>query len=246
MYEQINYGAVVDLVACLERQAWTPKRLVFASSLAAAGPSPADRAWDEEDALAPIDPYGEAKARAEGAVANASFPTTAFRPCIVLGPDDPATLTLFKSAARGVGMRVGSKPQRLSFVDVRDVVAGIIKMSEDEREGHFTYYVSHPDATNLDRIWQGLGVAVGKKVRILPVPAPLLRAVVPVATWGSKLLGVTNQMDMKQYRQVTAPAFVCSSEALRSDLGWEARHGLQDALSNAAAGYRESGLLPSR
>ena len=36
-YEAINFGAVRDLLACLERQDWKPKRLLFASSLAAAG-----------------------------------------------------------------------------------------------------------------------------------------------------------------------------------------------------------------
>jgi nucleoside-diphosphate-sugar epimerase len=246
VYEQINFSSVVDLVGCLEKQQWKPKRLLFASSLAAAGPSPAGRAWTEADALAPIDPYGEAKARAEDAVRGASFPTTSFRPCIVFGPQDPATLTLFKSASRGVGLRVGSQPQRLSFVDVRDVVSAIVKMSEDERDGHQTYYVSHPDPTNLDHIWKALGQAVGKKVRVLPLPAGVLRAVVPVATLGSKLLGITNQLDMKQYRQMTAPAFVCSSAALSQDLGWTAAHGLEDSLSHAADGYRGSGLLPAR
>lgn len=244
VYDQINYDAVVDLVACLERQSWKPKRLLFTSSLAAAGPSPRDRPHTEQDALAPIDPYGDAKARAERVVATATFPTTSFRPCIVFGPDDPATLTLFKSAQSGVGMRVGREPQRLSVVDVRDVVSAILAMSDDTREGHFTYYVSHPQATDLDAIWGAIGEALGKRVRVLPVPAAVLRAIVPVATLGSKLLGITNQMDMKQYRQVSAPAFLCSSAALTKDLGWRAQHGLADALRNAVAGYRASGALP--
>ena len=242
-YERINHDAVVELVNCLERQAWKPRRLLFASSLAAAGPSTINHPHTEQDPLAAIDPYGAAKARAERVVAAASFPTTSFRPCIVFGPGDPATLTLFKSAARGVGMRVGPTPQRLSIVDVRDVVAAILAMSDDRRAGHFTYYVSHPDVTDLDRIWSALGLALGRRVRVLPVPTRLLRAVVPVATLAAKLFGVTNQMDMKQYRQVSAPAFVCSSAALSRDLGWRAQHALSDALENAVEGYRASGAL---
>jgi nucleoside-diphosphate-sugar epimerase len=73
----------------LSRNETKPKRLVFASSLAAAGPSPAGRAWTEADPPAPIDPYGEAKAKAERVVASAPFPTTSFRPPTVLGPGDP-------------------------------------------------------------------------------------------------------------------------------------------------------------
>ena len=64
-YHRINYVAVEDLVRCLERQKWSPRRLLFASSLAAAGPSPEGRPLTEADSPAPIDPYGKAKAEAE-------------------------------------------------------------------------------------------------------------------------------------------------------------------------------------
>jgi len=243
LYEAINFTAVQDLVECLERQEWKPKRLVFASSLAAAGPSPSDRPWTEADPLKPIEPYGLAKARAETVVARTTFPATSFRPCVVLGPDDPATLTLFKSARKGVGLRVGKTAQRLSFVDVRDVVSGIVAMCLDDRSGHFTYYISHPTAIDVNELWAGLSRAVDNKVRVIPMPSALLRAFVPVATWGSTLLGVTNQLDMKQFKQMTAEAFVCSSAALSADLGWTAMHGLDDALSHASEGYRRSGSL---
>ncbi len=242
-YEQINFTAVRDLVGALERQSWTPKRLVFASSLAAAGPSPAHRPWTELDPVSPIDPYGDAKARAETVVAAASFPTTSFRPCIVLGPDDPATLTLYKSAKAGVGIRVGRDAQRLSYVDVRDVVSGIIAMCEDARDGHFLYYVSHPEPTDTDGLFAALGRALGKSVLVAPLPKLLLRAAVPIATVGSRLLGITNQLDIKQYKQMTAPAFICSSAALSHDLGWEAAYSLDETVAHAAAGYRASGAL---
>ncbi|NCG18747.1 MAG: NAD-dependent epimerase/dehydratase family protein [Rhodobacterales bacterium] len=243
VYEAINFTAVKELVNCLERQSWSPKRLVFASSLAAAGPSSLDRAWTEKDPLNPIDPYGEAKMRAEAVVRDASFPTTCFRPCIVLGPNDSASLTLFKAAQGGVGIRVGSQAQQLSFVDVRDVITGILHMSDDTRDGHYTYYVSHPEAIDTERLWAGLGRALGRRVRVLPVPALLLRALVPFATLGSKLLGKTNQLDLKQYRQMVAPAFVCSSAALSEDLSWQAEYGLDATLAHATAGYRASGAL---
>src|SRR5207247_4931007 len=117
----------------LERQAWTPRRVLFASSLAAAGPSPKDTPWSESDDLKPIDAYGSAKAKAEASLASARWPTTVFRPPIVFGPDDTATLTLYRSAKSGLGFRIAGKPQRLSFVDVRDLVSAILLMAGDAR-----------------------------------------------------------------------------------------------------------------
>jgi nucleoside-diphosphate-sugar epimerase len=161
----------------------------------------------------------------------------------VLGPGDPASLTLFRAAQSGAGIRVAGDPQRLSFVDVRDVVSALVCMADDTRDGHFTYYVSHPDPIDVRELWRGLSHAVEKRVLVVPIPRPVLFAAMKLATLASRAVGFTNQLDVKQYRQMVAPAFLCSSEALRSDLGWEPRHELEDCLAHATAGYRRSGLL---
>jgi hypothetical protein len=64
-----------------------------------------------------------------------------------------------------------------------------------------------------------------------------------VATATAAVLKFKNQLDGKQYAQMVAPAFVCSSASLRSELGWSPRHELADCLSHAAEGYRASGAL---
>jgi nucleoside-diphosphate-sugar epimerase len=98
-YMKINFEAVQHLLGALNRQKWKPKRFVFASSLAAAGPSLNGVALRETDEARPIDPYGIAKLKAEHLLDAQPFPTTAFRPPIVLGPGDPA------------GNRAGNRPR---------------------------------------------------------------------------------------------------------------------------------------
>lgn len=244
-YEATNYLAVRDLVACLSRQRWRPRRLVFASSLAAAGPTPEGAVWTESDALRPIDPYGDAKARAETVVREAPFPTTAFRPPIVLGPGDEASLTLFKAARSGLGFRVAGASQRLSFVDVRDLVEAVLLMIDDPRAGPQVYYASHPAATDVHELWRELARAVQRSVVVVPVPRSVLYVAMLASTAGAAVFRYKNQLDEKQYRQMAAPAWVCSSERLRADLGWNPAHDLSDCLAHAAAGYRAAGVLKS-
>ncbi|MCO4745840.1 MAG: NAD(P)-dependent oxidoreductase [Proteobacteria bacterium] len=242
-YEAINFTAVVDLMDCLERQAWSPKRLLFASSLAAAGPSPADRAWTEADVLAPIEPYGEAKMRAEQTLKGASFPVTSFRPPIVLGPGDPAFLTLFKAGMSRVGVRVLGPAQRLSWVFVDDLISAIVRMSEDTRDGDYTYYTSSQEVVDTDRLWNALRRALNRSILVIPLPGWVLSLAASVATRGSAVLGLHNQLDHKQVAQMRAPAFVCDSEALRTDLGWATTVGFDDAMHRTADGYRKLGWL---
>jgi UDP-glucose 4-epimerase len=242
-YEAINYDAVRDLVACLSRQAWKPARMLFASSLAAGGPTSRGSALTEEDPPSPIDPYGDAKARAEAVVRDAPFPTTSFRPSVVLGPGDDASLTLFRAARSGLGFRVAGEPQELSFVDVRDLVDAIVLMADDRRPGHRCYYASHPSPTDVRALWSGLSEAVGRRVLVAPVPSWALWVAMRAATASSAVFRFKNQLDEKQYRQMTAPAFVCSSARLREELGWVPKHDLPDCLAHAAEGYRATGML---
>jgi nucleoside-diphosphate-sugar epimerase len=242
-YEAINFTAVRDVVECVARQKWKPRRLLFASSLAAGGPSARDTELTELDPPRPIDPYGDAKARAEAVVYGAPFPTTSFRPSIVLGPGDDASLTLFRAARNGIGFRVAGAPQRLSFIDVRDLVDAIVLMADDRRPGSYCYYASHPQQVDVRDLWRELGPAVGRDVVVVPIPRALLYVAMLASTVGAALLRYKNQLDAKQYAQMVAPAFLCSSARLRTDLGWSPRFDLAACIANAAEGYRVAGLL---
>ncbi|MFT5686841.1 MAG: nucleoside-diphosphate-sugar epimerase, partial [Myxococcota bacterium] len=242
-YEAINFTAVVDLMDCLERQDWMPRRLLFASSLAAAGPSPADHPWTEADPLSPIDPYGEAKARAEGALAAASFPVTCFRPPVVLGPGDPAFLTIFKAAKGRVGIRVAGEPQRLSWVYIDDLIAAILAMAEDTGTENATYFTTSEETVDIRRLWSALSAALDRRILVLPIPGPILAGVSAVAVALSGIFGFTNQLDDKQVAQMRASAFVCTSARLTADLGWRAQVGFEDAVTRTARGYTEMGWL---
>ncbi len=242
-YHHINFVAVQHLVECLARQAWRPKRLLFASSLAAGGPSTTGALRTEADGCAPVDPYGVSKMRAEEFLRGAPFPTTSFRPALVFGPNDPATITLFRMAARGVGFRVAGRNPGLSYVDIDDLLDALVALMADHSNNHRTYFVSHPTPTTTNALWDALGRTLGRKVRMLAVPSPLLYGAMLVMTAASRVVGFTNQLDEKQYQQLTAPGFVCSSAALTRDFGWNARFDLPQTLKRAADGYRSAGWL---
>ena len=243
-YFRINHQAVADLLESLKRQPWAPKRLVFASSLAAAGPSEVGSPWTEDDTLAPIDDYGRAKRDAEKLLVNAPFPVTAFRPPIVLGPGDSATLPLYQAARRGVGMRVaGQAPQQLSFVYVSDLVDAIVRMAMDDRPGFRAYFTPHDDEITVVDLWQALGRSVGSKVRLAPVPKSALWAAMQAMSMGAKVLPFHNPLDRKQYEQIIRPAFVCSNGKLKSELGWAPEVALAEATQKSAEGYKELGWI---
>jgi nucleoside-diphosphate-sugar epimerase len=243
-YDAINFGAVKSLVKALERQSWKPRRLLFASSLAAAGPTTSRVPMTEHDPAGPVEPYGRAKLKAEQfLMAEAPFPTTSFRPSLVFGPRDTATLSFFKLAKAGVGFRVAGQPQGLSYIDIDDAVAGIMAMMDDTSAEHRVYFLAATEQMDTDQLWRDMAKAIGKPVHVIRVPKPLLVIASWFSTLFSKLFGFTNQLDAKQVDQMTQPAFMCSSQALQKAHDWRPRVSLVDSLGKAWSQYRADGWL---
>ncbi len=243
-YDAVNFEAVRSVVKALARQTWRPRRLLFASSLAAAGPSATRVPKTERDPTEPIDAYGRAKLKAEQfLVAEAPFPTTSFRPSLVFGPRDTATLAFYKMAKHGIGFRIAGQPQDLSFIDVDDAVSGIAAMMNDASDAHRTYFLTARAQTDTELLWRAMSRAIGRRVRVIRVPRPVLRGASVVSTALSTRFGFTNQLDAKQYDQMVAPAFLCSSEALQAAHGWRPQVSLVGSLAKAWEAYRADGWL---
>lgn len=245
-YDAVNYAAVSDLLDCIGRQSWKPARLLFASSLAAAGPNPGGTGvHTEEDEALPVESYGRAKRAAELLVAQQPYPTTSFRPPIVLGPGDPASLTLFQMARRWVAPLPAGAPQQLSFVDVFDLARAIVAMAADRSDAHRLYFTTSEQRITNQELIRTIASVQGRSVLLLPIPRPLLYLAMRAATAFAAVTGVRNQLDEKQYRQMTEAAFVCTSARLTADTGWRATTTLRDCALAAARGYAAAGLLPA-
>lgn len=242
-YYQVNYQAVVDLTEALKRQSWQPKRLIFTSSLAAAGPSKEGRALTELESSAPNEDYGRSKLKAEEHLKTLTFPVTLVRPAVVYGPGDEAVLTLYKMAQRGLGFKTAGINVQFSFIYVNDLIDAIIRMIYAGQKGNKTYFVSHPDVATIEEMWEALSKVMQKKIRVIPLPRPLLYALMCGGTALSKIFSFKNQLDEKQYIQITTPAYVCSSQALTNDLQWQAQHNLFSSLQKTYEGYKELGWL---
>jgi nucleoside-diphosphate-sugar epimerase len=244
LYDEINFVAVQNLVKALSRQSFRPRRLLFASSLAAAGPCLDRKPKSESDPAEPVEPYGRAKLKAEHFLAaEAPFPTTSFRPSIVFGPRDTATLSFFKMAMRGVGFRIAGEPQGLSFIDVDDAVSGIVAMMDDESDAHRVYFLSANEQMDTELLWQAMAEATERRLRVIRVPRTVLCGAMWTTTGLSRVFGFHNQLDRKQYDQMVAPAFMCSSQALQSAHGWVPEVSLVSSLRKAWNAYRQDGWL---
>jgi dihydroflavonol-4-reductase len=219
------------------------RRVVSVSSLAVTGPTIPGRPLAEDAGPGPVSAYGRSKQAGEEAVRAGGVPFTIVRPPAVYGPRDRAFLTMFKAARRGVVPLVGDGEQELSLVHAGDLARALVAAAGSTATLGRVYHAAHPEPTTARAFAAAVGRAVGRPVRLVTLPAPLVRGVLTLVGHVSRALGRAPLLDGDKANELLAPAWTCSSEALSRDAGWEASVPLGRGLEETARAYRGAGWL---
>jgi nucleoside-diphosphate-sugar epimerase len=135
------------------------------------GPDPTE----ESPVIEVRNPYTRAKAAAERearALEAAGAPLATVYPNAVIGPDDPGWSESV-AALRGFMSRCLASAGGTGFVDVRDLVALLVALLEAKATGR---YLLGGQFLTWDEIAAQLEAVLGRPVRRLSAPAPVLRA----------------------------------------------------------------------
>jgi nucleoside-diphosphate-sugar epimerase len=201
------------------------RQLVLASTVKAVGEGNST-AWTEDTSPAPSDPYGTSKLEAERAVREVAqrpgIRAAVLRFPLVYGPGVKGNmLRLFALVDRGVPLPFGSVANRRSMLYVGNLVAAVCAVLESPLDRTETFFVSDGRDLSLPALIRMIGKALGKPVRLLPVPPSLLRLVLPAAE-AERLIGSLT-VDGSKLSRVT---------------GYRAPHSVEEGLRVTADWYR--------
>jgi nucleoside-diphosphate-sugar epimerase len=235
----------VELSAAFARDAAKADvaRFLLVSSLAVTGPAPRGRSLDESSGPGPVTDYGRSKREGEGAVRESGVALTVVRPPAVYGPGDRAFLTLFRLAARGVFPLLGDGRQELSLVFARDLSRALVAAATSRATLGGVYHAAHDEVVTQRELGEALSRALGRRVRFLRLPGPLLRAILAAASPLASAAGRPALPRPDKAHELLAPAWRASSAALRRDTGWSAEVPLERGLAETARAYRSAGWL---
>jgi nucleoside-diphosphate-sugar epimerase len=229
--------AVVDAVNT------TGARLVLISSQAAMGTGTIGRPTREDDVPRPLTPYGRSKLAGEAVVrADARMPWTIIRPPTVYGPRDRQFLPIFRLAAHGIFLHVGSAATAFTFIYIEDLARGVVLAAEGERASGQTLFLGHPAPLRADDLLRALADVFGRRYRPWHVPDVVLRAL----AWGGQLAWTFGQeplLDAARLTELRAEGFVCAVDRAREVLGVTAAVPLPDGLARTAQWYRNQGWV---
>lgn len=227
-----------------------PPRLLYLSSLTAAGPARDGRPLREEDPPAPVSCYGQSKLAGERAVQSLAGRVEAsiVRAPIVYGPGDKELMPqLLRMARLGVVVRVGFREKRYSLVHVSDLCDGLLAAAErgaavsaGGSEG--IYYLDCGADHSWDEIALAACAAAGRRSRVVPIPELALAAVAAGCSLGALVARRPSMLSLDKMREGRQRAWTCSSERARRELGFAPRFPLAEGMADAVAWFRRRGM----
>jgi nucleoside-diphosphate-sugar epimerase len=223
-------------------------RFLFVSSQAAAGPSrEAGDCVDEARSPQPVTWYGESKQAAEQALAalaeEQGLPLTIVRPSAVLGPRDRDFFEEFRLIQRGVDLQIGRDDgRRISLIYVRDLAALLVRALEAPAAVGQTYFVTGLAPTHAE-LSAAIAFALGKRPVRIHLPEGALGLLDVVAKATVRLTGQVPLLNEQRLIDLRQPYWLCSSEKVQRELGFEASYTLDEAVQETADWYREQGWL---
>ena len=234
-----------------------PPVVIYISSLAAGGPNHRQKPRKESDPDQPISDYGRSKLSAEQTASTyaARVPLSILRPPIIFGGGDQASLAIF----RGVKMmRLHAVPGYgklpVSLVHVLDLCNALVRIAErGERvkpsswgnppPGEGIYYIAAERTLDYGDLGRLAGKGMGYRAFAIPFPKGLFWLIGGVMEVVGQLRRKPSVLNLDKIREAVAPAWVCSDEKLRRQLGYQPAATLEERFEETANWYREHGWL---
>ncbi len=238
----INGDMVGVWMDALVRHAPHLQRFVLISSLAAARPSIAPLCEDAPSA--PVSAYGHSKRRGEvEALTRADrLPVTILRPPAIYGPRDRDIFLYFRFAARGFLPMIGDPSRPFSALYARDLARAVCIAMQQRASSGRTYFVTDGQPHTWEAFGRAVAEAVGRKARMLPLPAWVLKAVAGVADGAAWATRRSFILSRDKARELLQP-WVADGSAFVHDTGFVPEYDLDRGVAAATAWYRENGWI---
>ena len=229
-FHKVNFKNTANFICILQHTENIPEKFILMSSLSAFFP--------EKSA------YGRSKLNAEKYLEfRSKLPYLIIRPTGVYGPREKDYLKMMKTVDKGFELTVGTKPQRLTFIYVTDLVQAVF-LALKSNITRKTYTVSDGKVYS-DSEYAGLVKKVLGKKSILRIRVPLflLYIVSIISECFGKICGKPTTLNRDKYKIMKQRDWTCSNQAFVDDFGFKPKYDLEKGLKATAKWYKQNGWI---
>ncbi len=239
---RVNVDDTLRLLAPLPAAA----RVLVLSSQSAGGPTPPGReARTAADLDTPLTWYGESKLAMEQRLAAERPDAMVWRPPMILGPRDRATLPLFQMAAGPLRIKPGLRPKAYSWIAVDDLVRAILHAIQNPKSKiENPMGVAAPEPITDTELIATAAAVMGARGRTLALPHPVIRLVSAVVDAVPPLREGTPSLTRDRAREIFPERWVLDASVFREHFAVGPFAGLSETLAATHAWYVRAGQLP--
>ncbi len=220
------------------------KKLIFISSLAAAGPTINNRPVTESDQPRPITTYGKSKLAGEKIVLSyrEKLNVVAIRPPGIYGPGDKEIFSFFETIHKGIKPYIGNIQRKLQLVHVDDLCYGIHKAITADTKSGSIYFIAENRSYTMENLISLLETAAHKKCFPLILPASIFKAISYISKTLFKLVNATPMLTPEKANELLASWEVSTTKA-EAELGYVSQIPFADGAKQTYDWYVEQRWL---
>ncbi|MDH4157812.1 MAG: SDR family NAD(P)-dependent oxidoreductase [candidate division Zixibacteria bacterium] len=240
----INEGGTRNVFEAIAVHNPHVKKVVYISSLAAAGPANDNRPIDENDPPHPITVYGQSKLAGEGVALSFAerFNVVVLRPSGIYGPGDKEIFTFFQTVNRRIKPCIGDRRRKMQLVHVDDLCLAVFQAISHQTASGLVCFVAENRAYTMGELVTILQNACGKKGIPLWVPGPLFKAIAFVSETLFKLVGATPMLTVEKSGELLASWEISTARAGQA-FGYTSQIPFEKGARQTFEWYRKEGWL---
>jgi len=245
-FRAVNDEGTSNLLKAIEERTPDLRRFIYVSSMSAHGPGRRGEPRPVEAEPRPISAYGRSKLGGETATRASALAgrSVIFRMPVIYGPRDPALLLFFKAVRYRIAPLLRGGRNRLSIIYASDAARAVLEATMAEANVDGRTYCPEDGAVYAWRdLLSAIESASGRRAVRLPVPLIGYQAAGLASELFGRITGHAQVFDRDKVREMRRSAWVCSSTALRDDLGWRPRVQVEEGARLTHQWYCEAGWL---
>ena len=237
-YNIINAGYTSNLAKAASEPGSGIEKFVFMGSLAAIGPlNNLNGIIDESTPPCPVTAYGRSKLLAEERLKKfTNLNYTILRPTGIYGPREKGIFIILKQFVKGIEPYIGNKPQKLSFIYVKDLATVTIKSLFGG--DHKAYNLSDGNFYDRYELAELTKSILGVKTIKFHLPVNFVKLIATFAEKFGYLSGKASALNVEKIKELTAINWSCSIEEAQHDLGFYPQYNLEKGLRETYNWYK--------
>lgn len=242
-YFRANADNTRRLVDALHNDQIRPEKFLFLSSLAALGPANGNERIRPGIDPHPVTTYGESKLAAEQYLESLrDFPWVAVQPTAVFGPRDKDILAFIKLVRNGFELYIGTRPQRVSFIYVKDLAALLLAALESGPSGRKYIAADNRDYTT-DDLGNAARSALQRRTLRLRLPLGLVRVVASVSETIGRWKGQMPPLNREKLNEIGGASWWCDPSQTLDELRFTPQYDLFSGIRETVDWYRDAGWI---